>query len=105
VTRPPSTEWQLRDYRIEPGRFDEFIAAWRVGVVPVRRQFGFRIRAWAIPEEDRFVWVLAYSGPGSFADAERAYHASEARTTVEPDPGRWVVEKRNIMVTPVVTEE
>jgi hypothetical protein len=98
------TEWQLRDYRIQPGRFEAFVDAWRSGVLPVRRRFGFEIQAWAIPAESRFVWVLAYSGPGSFADAEQAYHASAARTAVEPDPGQWVLEKRNTMVIPVATE-
>jgi hypothetical protein len=104
MTEPTATEWQLREYRIAPGRFDQFIAAWRAGVLPLRRQFGFEVRAWALPEESRFVWVLAYSGPGSFAEAERAYHASAARMAVDPDPGQWVVEKHNSMVTPVVTE-
>jgi hypothetical protein len=98
------TQWQLRDYRIDPGHFAEFVAAWTAGVLPLRREFRFQVQAWAIPEESRFVWVLEYSGPGLFADAERAYHASSARNGVEPDPGQWVLEKRSVMVTPVATQ-
>jgi len=73
VTAPAAREWQLREYRIAPGRFEAFLAAWRTGVLPLRRKFGFEVQAWASPEESRFVWVLAYSGPGSFAEAERKH--------------------------------
>jgi len=104
MSKPATTEWQFREYVIAPGMFDAFLAAWRSGVLPLRRQFGFRVQAWAIPAESRFVWTLAYSGPGTFAEAERAYHASAARTAVAPDPGQWVLEKHNSMVTPVATE-
>ncbi|HEY4228090.1 MAG TPA: hypothetical protein VGM49_07110 [Candidatus Limnocylindrales bacterium] len=105
MTEPATTQWQLRDYRIEPGRFDVFLAAWRAGVLPLRRRMGFQIQAWPIPEESRFVWVIGYSGPGSFAEADRAYYASDARKAVSPEPGQWVIERQHFMVNPVVTEE
>jgi hypothetical protein len=99
---PLVIEWQLREYRIDPGNFERFLEAWRAGVLPLRRQLGWTIWAWAIPEESRFVWVLGYAGPVSFDDAERAYHASAERLAVDPDPGQWVVEKRNVPVAAVV---
>jgi hypothetical protein len=105
MTGRVSPEWQLRDYRIEPGSFEVFLDAWRAGVLPLRRTMGFQVQAWPIPEESRFVWVLGWSGPGSFAEADRDYYASEARKAVDPEPGQWVVERRHFMVNPVVAEE
>jgi hypothetical protein len=98
-------EWQLRDYRIDPANFDRFVSAWRAGVLPTRRRFGFRVLAWSMPEESRFVWLLGYAGPGSFADADAAYYASAERRAVDPDPGQWVLERRHASVTPEVTQE
>jgi len=36
-------EIQLRDYRIQPGHMDDWIAGWKAGVVPLRQQEGFQI--------------------------------------------------------------
>jgi hypothetical protein len=99
-----TTEWKLRDYRIEPAHFDDFVAAWRAGVLPLRREFGFRVLAWALPEQSRFVWLLGYDGPGSFSDGDEAYYGSPSRAAVQPDPAQWVVEKSDVMVAGIVTE-
>ena len=103
--RAATPEWELRDYSIQPDHFADFVHAWRAGVLPLRRKFGFRVLAWAVPEESRFVWLLGYSGPGSFEDADQAYYASAERAAIEPDPAHWVLEKHHAMVTAVVTEE
>ncbi len=99
------TEWKLRDYRIQPESFERFVEAWRAGVLPLRRKFGFRVLAWALPEESRFVWLLGHAGPGSFAEADRAYYESPERAAVDPDPAQWVISKHDVTVTAVVTEE
>ena len=103
VDPTPTTEWELRDYRIQPESFEAFVEAWRAGVLPLRRRFGFKVLAWSLPEESRFIWLLGYSGPGSFAEADAAYYQSAERAAVEPDPAQWIVEKRDTTVTGVVT--
>jgi hypothetical protein len=102
---PAMTEWKLREYTIEPKNFERFVEAWLAGVLPLRRQFGFRVLAWAQPEASRFIWLLGYSGPGSFDEADEGYYASAERAAVEPDPAQWVLEKRDVTVAGVVTEE
>ena len=37
-----SMEYQIRRYRIAEGKLDEFVDAWKAGVVPLRERFGFR---------------------------------------------------------------
>ena len=96
-----TTQWQLRDYRIAEGRLDEFVDAWTRGVLPLRRAAGFEVRAWTVPGESRFVWLLAYDGPDSFATADEAYYASPARAALDPDPAQWIVEDRKLMLEPV----
>lgn len=94
-------EWQLRDYRIDPGHFREFVAAWTNGVLPLRRAAGFQVEAWSIESESRFVWLLRYEGPGSFEAADKAYYASPSRIALNPDPAQWIVEQYHAMVQPV----
>lgn len=87
---------ELRVYTIKDGHLDDFLAAWTAGVVPLRRRFGFSIKAWTVPGENTVVWMLTYRGEGSFEDAERAYYASPERRTMEPDPAQYIatMEKR-----------
>lgn len=99
------TEWRLRDYRIDAGHYEEFVEAWTAGVLPLRRRFGFRVLAWSLQEESRFVWLLGYPGPGSFEEADARYYDSPERAAVTPDPAQWVLEKHDTPVTAVVTEE
>jgi hypothetical protein len=84
-------ETQLRVYRIAAGHLDDFVAAWKRGVLPLRRKFGFEIDAWSELDGDRFVWLVRWRGPGSFADADAAYYASPDRKALEPDPVQWIV--------------
>jgi hypothetical protein len=97
-------EWQLRDYTIQDGHFDDFLAAWTAGVLPLRRRFGFEIQAWSVPEDSRFVWVVRYDGPGTYEEADRAYYASPERAAVDPNPAQWVADQRVTWLRPVTTE-
>ena len=95
------TQWQLRDYGIAEDRLDDFIEAWTGGVLPLRRAAGFEIRAWTVPGESRFVWLLGYDGPGTFAAADEAYYDSPERAALDPDPAQWIVEERKVMLEPI----
>jgi hypothetical protein len=91
--------YQLRDYRIRPGAMEEWISEWQVAIRPLRTKFGFKIvGAWIIEAEDRFIWVLAWDGPGEFQDGDRAYYTSPERQMVEPDPARLIVSVDTRMV-------
>ena len=96
------TQWQLRDYGIAEGHLDDFLDAWTRGVLPLRRAAGFEIQAWTVPEESRFVWLLAYDGPGTFAAADEAYYDAPERAALDPDPAQWIVENRKLMLEPIV---
>jgi hypothetical protein len=95
------TAWQLRDYMIQAGHFGDFIAAWKAGVVPLRRRFGFEIQAWTVPAESRLIWILRYTGPTTFEEADQAYYDSPERAAIDPDPARWIAEARKSWLTPV----
>lgn len=95
------TEWQLRDYRIADGHLQDFVAAWTAGVLPLRQRAGFRIEAWSVPSESRFVWILVHDGPPSFAEADAAYYDSPERDALDPDPAQWIVEERSVVLVPV----
>jgi len=92
---------QLRDYRIRDGELDRFVEEWQTGVAPLRRARGFEIPgAWTIPEEGRFVWLLAHPGGwDAFAEADEAYYASPERASLDPDPARLIEEQHNVRLT------
>lgn len=82
---------QLRDYRIKHGHLDDWIAGWRDGIVPLREQVGFQlVGAWVDRPNDRFVWVVGYSGPDRFDAAEERYHALPERLSLDPNPSDFI---------------
>jgi hypothetical protein len=92
-------------FRIEPGRMPEFLNAWRDGVVPLRRKFGFEIEgAWTGSGDDgrdRFWWILRFDGEGTFDEADARYYDSDERRQLADDPARFIVEQEHPMVEPV----
>jgi hypothetical protein len=87
--------FQLREYRIEDGRLDEFVREWRSAVLPLRVSAGFSVLGpWIEREEGRFVWIVGYDG--DIRSAEEAFRASPARAALSPDPARFVVESRRV---------
>lgn len=86
-------EYQLRNYLLEPGCGEQFAREWRAGVKPLREAAGFVIdSAWLLPDDDRFVWILGWAGPGTFAEADAHYYQSPGRSRLDPDPARLIVE-------------
>jgi hypothetical protein len=74
---------QLRRYTFEPGRLPAFLD-WFPTLVPVREQFGFRVRfGYADRENETFTWAVEHDGDaGQFRAAEEAYNASAERARV-----------------------
>lgn len=96
---------QLRIYTIEPGRLDEFVAAWSAGVRPLRRRFGFESAAWTVPEEELFIWLVTYRGEKPFEEADTAYYASPERQGLTPDPAQWILKNETRWISPVSAAE
>lgn len=94
---------QLRDYRIRHGQMDAWIAGWKSQVVPLREEAGFRlIGAWVDAQDDRFVWLLGYSGAEGFQAADHSYYASQKRRELQPEPSELIEEARQSMVDAVL---
>jgi hypothetical protein len=87
--------FQLREYRIEEGRVDDFVREWRELVLPLRVSMGFSVFGpWVEPEASRFVWVLGYDG--DIRAADEAYYSSAERQAMDPDPARLVADIRQV---------
>ena len=83
--------YELRRYEVEPGKLDAFADAWLAGVLPLRRLFGFEIHStWAVPDTNEFVWIIGHEDESAFRSANDAYYASEARSSLDPDPAQWI---------------
>jgi hypothetical protein len=82
---------QLRIYTIKPGEMIEWLDEWRRLIAPLRERLGFQVLgAWTIQSENRFVWILRYSGSKSWKEADDAYYAAPERTRMQPDPARHI---------------
>jgi hypothetical protein len=96
-------EYQLREYRIQPGAMKQWVKEWEQGVRPLREKLGFRVvGAWTIEDENRFVWILSWEGIGSFQEADRAYYDSPERAAIAPDPARLIVSSEHRMMRTVL---
>ena len=94
---------QLREYRIRHGQMDDWIAGWKSHIVPLREEAGFRlIGAWVDATDNRFVWLIGYSGAEGFQAADDRYYASQRRGAVQPDPAELIEEARQAMVDSVL---
>ena len=93
---------QLRRYRIQPGRAEQFAQEWRGEVAPLRERHGFRVKGWLVDESDEFVWLLEHDDRESFNAADAAYYASAERQAMSPDPARLVDDARSDWVTVVL---
>ncbi len=95
--------YEFRRYKIQSGRIDEFVAAWKEGVVPLREKYGFTLHgAWAVDETDEFIWVLGHTGIESFESATRRYYESNARKSLNPDPAQFIAEVSKLSARPVL---
>jgi hypothetical protein len=93
---------QLRRYKVAAGRMEQWLAEWRDRVRPLREAHGFKVLgAWAVEESGEFVWVIAYDGEGTFAEADAAYYGSPERAALDPDPARHLEEVRADLVREV----
>ena len=96
-------EIQLRDYRIRHGQMDAWLAGWKSGVLPLRRQAGFQvIGAWVDSDHDRFVWLLGYAGADGFEAANARYYASQQRVALRPEPSELIEAAEDAMVRAVI---
>lgn len=94
--------WQLRIYTINRDRLDDFVAAWREGVYPLRLEHGFQIpAAWLIRDNNQFVWILGYDGPENWEDKQSAYYNSPERRNIDVDPLQWIAHGDSWFITPI----
>ena len=103
MSQPSTRTTQLRFYRVNEGRLEEFVRGWRDGVAPLRRRFGFEVdEAWAGTEDDTFAWFVSYPGDAAaFRAADERYYASPERAALEPDPAALLAETRAVFVRSV----
>ena len=95
---------QLRKITIQAGKLDEFVDAWRSGIVPLRLSHGYQIQAaWTIPERNEFCWILVYSGPEDWEAKEEAFYQALEKAHLDPDPVRYIVRVERWFIQPVST--
>jgi hypothetical protein len=94
---------QIRIFTINKGKMDVFVDAWQKGVYPLRTKSGFRIEgAWVVKEKNKFIWILSYDGPEGFEAKDSAYYASQARTTLKPDPADYIADVEKYFIDPAL---
>ena len=83
---------QLRIYKIEEGKFDEFLRLWLAGVYTTRQSKGWQVQAWAVPRSSELVWILSRDcTQEEWEEKEKEYYASPERKSLNPDPAQYIV--------------
>ena len=101
LSRKPTAakKTQIRIFTINKGKMNEFVNAWQNGVYPLRIKNGFKIeKAWVVREKNKFIWILSYEGPEGFEAKDSAYYASQARTTLNPNPADYIADVENYFI-------
>ena len=85
-------KFQIREYTVKPGEMQEWLGEWRARIVPLRESLGFEvIGAWTVDGTDQFIWIIGYSGPKSWEQANDDYYTSPERKALDPDPARHLI--------------
>lgn len=93
---------QLRIYRIEEGKYDEFLRMWTTNVYTTRIAQGWHIQAWSVPERNELVWILSRDCTlEEWNTMEQQYYASPERMAVKPDPAQFIVDGEDRWLTPL----
>ena len=92
---------QLRMYAIRPGEMAAWLEEWGRQIAPLRRSCGFEIVGAWTAESDQFIWILRYSGPKTWEEADAAYYASSERTAMQPDPARHIAKSEHRLMSAV----
>ena len=93
---------QLRIYKIEEGKFDEFLRLWLAGVFPTRQAQGWAVQAWAVREKGELVWILSRNCTlAEWEENEKEYYSSPERKSLNPDPAQFIVDGEMRWIEPL----
>jgi hypothetical protein len=93
---------QLRIYTINRGQLNTFVTEWRQTIKPLREKLGFEIPdAWTIPSANQFIWLMKYDGPDPWDELDLAFHNSEERRAMTPNPARNIARMEEYFIEPV----
>ena len=92
---------QLRTYTINHGALYDFAKEWANTIKPLRERLGFKIQAaWTVPETNQFIWLLSYDGPETWETLDAAYHTSDERRNMQPNPARHIARMEEVFLEP-----
>lgn len=87
-----AVEYQLRQYVVEDGKWDEFISVFE-DVLVARRAVGFEVEGvWTVEEDSRFIWIVSTDHPEGIDGASRDYYKSPGRQAITPEPATLLAE-------------
>jgi hypothetical protein len=93
---------QLRIYKIQEGKFDEFLRQWLAGVPAIRQTKGWKVQAWAVPERSELVWILSRDCTlVEWEEKEKEYYSSPERKSLSPDPAQYIVDGEQRWIEPL----
>jgi NIPSNAP len=90
---------QLRMYTIKPGEMAAWLEEWARLIAPLRQRNGFEIVGAWTSGADQFIWILRYSGPKTWDEADAAYYASPERAAIQPDPTRHIAKSEHRLMS------
>lgn len=96
--------WQLRQYKVNAGEMDEFVAFFDEHVRSAREALGFTIAGpWrGVDDPDDFVWAVGHEAPDGWEAVEKAYYDSDVRAALPRNPGDFLTDVRTTLLKDAV---
>jgi ribosomal protein L11 methylase PrmA len=93
---------QLRIYTINRDSMDEWVKEWQDKIKPLRLKLGFAIPdAWTDMKNNRFYWIMQYDGKEDWNRLDAAFHESEERRSMQPNPARHIARMEEYFIDKV----
>ncbi|MCU7862914.1 MAG: NIPSNAP family protein [Candidatus Thiodiazotropha sp. (ex Lucinoma borealis)] len=94
---------QMRIYTINRGYLKDWVSEWQENIKPLRLRLGFEILgAWTNEENNQFYWILKYEGKENWDKLDAAFHESEERRKMQPNPARHIAKTEQFFLNSVL---
>ncbi|MBW2503039.1 MAG: NIPSNAP family protein [Deltaproteobacteria bacterium] len=94
---------QIRIYTINRGALELFSQEWTEKIKPLREKLGFTIpAAWANHATNQFIWIMQLEDDRDWERLDSAYHGSEDRQAMDPDPARNIARMEHYFIERVL---
>jgi hypothetical protein len=87
---------------MKPGQLDNWVDLFNRGTARLRREHGFAVQAWTVPDKEQFVWLVTREGSREdFEAADKAYYELPEHKPIHEEALRYLDSGESWFLEPV----